>query len=99
MFSKIQPELLVSSLATLQCLLEEQLSQQVADKQDRQRLIITASQLIDLIKNIVPHSSLSPALLLTKNYLINIAKQATAISLADKAAECVVIIVFLDLLF
>lgn len=85
--------MLVSSIGSLQCLLEEQLSLQTGNKQTRQMLIVTAGNLIDLLKFVVPHGSLSPPMLMLKKCLIMTAKQATAVSLVERATECLVIIV------
>lgn len=74
-------------------MLEEQLSLQTGNKQTRQMLIITAGNLIELLKYVVPYGSLSPPMLMLKKCLIMTAKQATAVSLVERATECLVIIV------
>ena len=93
MYSKIQPKSFIPYLGTFQCLLEDQLNQQTSSKQTRQSLLVITRNIIEILKNVVPFSSLSPSLLLVKQCLFTIAKQATAISLVEKATECLVIIV------
>ena len=83
------PTLLVSSIGTLQCILDEQL-QHTKDRVQQSQL---AEMVIDLIRLIVPHASLSPALLLTKKLMLFIAKQGTMAALIEKATSCLVTIV------
>ena len=60
---------------------------------DRQTNLLVASQILDLLKRVLVECSLTPTLQRLLKLLLVIAKQANAVSLVEKATECIVILV------
>ena len=92
-FSQLSPQSLVSYLSVLHCTLEDRLYQTDRTPAEKQRSLAVCSHILDLVKQILPCCSLSPFASRFLQFLLTIAKQATAISLVEKAVECVVILV------
>ena len=75
------------------CTLEDRLYQTDQTPAEKQLSLAVCSHILDLVKQILPCCSLSPFASRFLQFLLTIAKQATAISLVEKAVECVVILV------
>ena len=75
------------------CTLENRLYSNESSCQNRQTNLLVASQILDLLKRVLVECSLTPTLQRLLKLLLVVAKQANAVSLVEKAAECIVILV------
>lgn len=90
------PGLLTPHIPSLQLTLEAVLHRSAANPQQRQLLLCHAGQLLDLIKGLVVFAYVTPSVQQLCDNLVSITAQATAVSLVEKATECIVVIVVLD---
>ena len=90
------PGLLTPHIPSLQLTLEAVLHRSAANPQQRQLLLCHAGLLLDLIKSLVVFAHMTPSVQQLCDNLVSITAQATAVSLVEKATECIVVIVMLD---
>lgn len=93
MFATLRPQSLAPYLSVLHCTLEDRLYQTKQTPAEKQQSLRVCSHILDLVKQILPSCTLSPLVSRFLQFLQTIATQATAISLVEKAAECIVILV------
>lgn len=96
--AEINSESLIHQLLTIQRSMESLLEYPAADKKQRQINTYLSGKLLEILQSILHECSVSPAVSTLQQCLLRIIKQATSVSLVEKASQCLVVIVTIVLI-
>lgn len=94
--ARIVPSVLITHLPSILLILEGVLHHSSQDPQQRRVMLCASGQLLELVKLLLGRCQVTPTIQRLSQILVTIPSQGTAISLVEKATECLVIIVIHD---